>query len=79
MINKNNKNIVIMVIMLITINISETKINKIVTKKVSFHNSNPEKQAVRIIHKVHYIGRIKKANNNSNIIKMVKLRHDLQY
>ena len=41
--------------------------------KFIFHNLNPKKQAVPIIHKVQYIDRIKSAH--FNIIKMVKLRH----
>ena len=52
---------------------------KYILDKLIFHNSNLEKQAVPIIHKLQYIGRIKSANNNSNIIKLVKLRHYLQY
>ena len=46
---------------------SETKIYEIVTKQIHLHNSNLEKQAVPMIHKVQYIGRIKSAN--FNIIK----------
>ena len=56
--NNNNNNIETMIIILITVNrkVKLELIKQCLTKFI-FHNSNPEKHAVRKFHKVQYIGR----------------------
>ena len=66
--NNNNNKRVTMVIILVTINRKvKLKFIKQWLSKFVIHKSNLEKQAVPMIHKVQYIGRIK--STNCNIIK----------
>ena len=76
--NNNGKNIVTMVIILITVNRKmKLELIKNLLNKFIFHNVIPEKEAAPIIPKVKYLRRIECASNSSNNMKMVKLRDNL--
>ena len=65
--NDNNKRVTMVIILVIIKRKVKLKAIKPWLNRFIFHNSNPEKQAVPIIHKKQYIGRIK--SSNFNIIK----------